>query len=124
MKSVELHVFGDSSQDVFSAVAFLRLRARVSSNERTETQLAFIFGKVRVAPMTTLTIPKLELQATLLVARLKDENQQALTVPVERTFMWTDSTTVLQWLHSIDNKPVFVANRVAEVLELTTVDDW
>ena len=122
MRSVELHVFGDSSQDVFAAVAFLR--ARVSRNERTETQLAFVFGKARVAPMKALTIPKLELQAALLAARLKDEVQQALTVPVERTFMWTDSTTVLQWLHSIDKKPVFVANRVAEVLELTTVDEW
>ena len=122
MRSVELHVFGDSSQDVFAAVAFLR--ARVSSNERTETQLAFVFGKARVAPMKALTKPKLELQAALLAARLKDEVQQALTVPVERTFMWTDSTTVLQWLHSIDKKPVFFANRVAEDLELTTVDEW
>ena len=122
MDSVELHVFGDSSQDVFSAVAFLR--ARVSSNERTETQVAFVFGKARVAPMKALIIPKLELQAALLAARLKAEIQQALTVPVERTFMWTDSTTVLQCLHSIDKKPVFVANRVAEILELTTIDDW
>ena len=93
IESVELHVFGDSSQDVFSAVAFLR--ARVDSNEGTETQLAFVFGKALVAPMKALTIPKLELQAALLAARLKDEIQQALTVPVERTFMWTDSTTVL-----------------------------
>ena len=38
--------------------------------------------------------------------------------------MWADSTTVLQWLHSIDKKPVFVANRVAEILELTTIDEW
>ena len=122
IENVELHVFGDSSQDVFSAVVFLR--ARVDSNEGTETQLAYVFGKARVAPMKVLTIPKLELQAALLAARLKDEIQQALTVPVERTFMWTDSTTVLQWLHSIDKKPVFVANRVAEILELTTVDEW
>ena len=122
MERVELHVFGDSSQDVFSAVAFLR--ARVSLNERTETQVAFVFGKARVALMKALTTPKLELQAALLAARLKHEIQQALTVSVERTFMWTDSTTVLQWLHSIDKKPVFVANRVAEILELTTVDEW
>ena len=122
MESAELHVCGVSSQDVFSAVALLR--ARVSLKEGTETQLAFVFGKARVAPMKALSIPKLELQAALLAARLKDESQQALTVPVERTFMWTDSKTVLQWLHSIDKKPVFVANRVAEILELTTVDEW
>ena len=122
MESVELHVFEDSSLDVFSAVVFLR--ARVDSNEGTETQLAFVFEKARVAPMKALTIPKLELQAALLAARLKDEIQQALRVPVERTFMWTDSSTVLQWLHSINKKPLFVANRVAEILELTTVDEW
>ena len=58
-ESVELHVFGDSSQDVFSAVAFLR--ARVGSNEGSETELAFVFGKARVAPMKALTIPKWEL---------------------------------------------------------------
>ena len=87
-------------------------------------ELAFVFGKARVAPMKALTIPKLELQAALLAARLKDEVQKALTLTVERTLMWTDSTTVLQWLHSIDKQPVFVANRVAEILELTTVDEW
>ena len=73
--------------------------------------------------MKALTIPKLELQAALLAARLKEEVQKALTLTVERTLMWTDNTTVLQWLHSIDKQPVFVANRVAEILEMTTVDE-
>ena len=88
------------------------------------TELVFVFGKARVAPMKALTIPKLELQAALLAARLKNEVQKALTLTVERTLMWTDSTTVLQWFHSIDKQPVFVANRVAEILELTTVVEW
>ena len=38
--------------------------------------------------------------------------------------MCTDSTTVLQWLGSLDKQPLFVANRVSEVLESTTVDQW
>ena len=121
-ESVELHIFGDSSQNAFSAVAYLR--AKVSNSKGMTTELAFVFGKARVAPMKALTIPKLELQAALLAARLKDEVQKALTLTVERTLMWTDSTTVLQWLHSIDKQPVFVANRVAEILELTTIDEW
>ena len=74
------------------------------------TELAFVFGEARVAPMKALTIPKLELQAALLAARLKVEVQKALTLTVERTLMWTDSTTILQSLHSIDKQPVFVAN--------------
>ena len=39
--------------------------------------------------------------------------------------MWRDSTTVLLWIRNNDKKqPVFVANRVAEILESTTVDQW
>ena len=122
VERLELHMFGDSSQDVFSAVAFLR--GKVISGDDSSTEIAFVFGKARVAPMKALTIPKLELQAALLSARLRNEVQRALTLQIEKTFMWTDSTTVLQWLHSLEKQPVFVANRVAEILELTTADEW
>ena len=116
-------MFGDSSQDVFSAVAFQR--GKIVSEYSNSTELASVFGKARVAPMKALTIPKLELQAALLTATLRNNDiQQALTLEIEKTFMWTDSTTVLQWLHSLEKQPVFVANRVAEILELTTVDKW
>ena len=37
--------------------------------------------------------------------------------------MWTDSTTILQWLNSNSKLPVFVANRVSEILESTTIDE-
>ena len=74
--------------------------------------------------MKTLTVPKLELQAALIAARLREEICKALTVPVQNTFMWTDSTTVLQWLNSLNKQPIFVANRVSEILEGTSVDQW
>ena len=115
-------MFCDSSQDVFSAVAFLR--GKINTGNGFSTEVAFVFGKARVAPMKALTIPKLELQAALPAARLRNEVQRALTLQIDRTFMWTDSTTVLQWLHSLEKQPVFDANRVAEILELTTTDEW
>ena len=113
---IELHMFGDSLQDVFCAVAFLR--ARLASSHQTE--LAFVFGKARVAPMKALSFPKLELQAALLATRLKEEILKGLT----DIFMWTESTTVLQWLHSCSKRPVFVGNRTGEILECTTTDQW
>ena len=115
-------MFGDSSQEVFSAVAFLR--GKVTNDNCTSTKLAFVFGKAKVAPMKALTIPKLELQASLLAARLRRDIQNALTIKIDKIFMWTDSTTVLHWLQSLEKQPVFVTNRVAEILELSTADEW
>ena len=117
---VELHMFGDSSLDVFCSVAFLRAQ----NNACSKCQLAFVFRKARVAPMKMLSIPKLELQAALLASRLKDnieDIEKALTLSISKVFMWTDSTTVLQWLNSTSKQPVFVANRVAEILESTSI---
>ena len=96
---IELHMFGDSSQDVFCAVGFLR--ARLSSSHKT--QISFIFGKARVAPMKALSIPKLEIEAALLATRLKDDILTALTVSNNHVYMWTDSTRVLHHVLSIDN---------------------
>ena len=69
---LELHMFGDSSQDVFSAVGFLRAQVTCTSGNII-TELAFVLGKARVAPMKVITVPKLELQAAL-QARLKKGN--------------------------------------------------
>ena len=119
---LELHMFGDSSQEVFSAVAFLR--AQVNTLNGPKTELAFLLGKARVAPMKVMTIPKLELQAALLASRLKQDICLALTLHVNKVFMLTHSTPVLQWLNSTSKQPIFVANRVCEILEHTRVDEW
>ena len=121
--NIELHMFCDSSQDIFSAVALLRARVTTPTG-KIKTELAFVLGKARVAPLKVMTVPKLELQAALLAARLKKEIIQALTVNVNQVFMWTDSTTVLQWINSNEKQPILVANRVCEFLEYTSVDQW
>ena len=119
---LELHMFGDSSQEIFSAVAFLR--ARVTTSSGPQKELAFVLGKARVAPMKFITVPNLELQAALLAARLKQDICRALTVKVNRLFMWTDSTTVLQLPNSATKHLIFIANRVCKILEHTSVDEW
>ena len=89
-----------------------------------KTQISFIFCKARVVPMKALSIPKLELQAALLATRLNNDILTALTVCINHVYMWTDSTTVLQWLNSTEKLPVLVANRVGKILESTTIDEW
>ncbi len=65
-EALELHVFGDGSQEVLSSVAFLRGKVRNSK----AAQVAFVIGKARVAPMKVMTVPKLEVQAAVLASRL------------------------------------------------------
>ena len=120
---LEIHMFVDSSQDVFSAVGFLRAQVTCTSGKIT-TELAFVLGNARVAPMKVMTVPKLELQAALLAAGLKREICRALTVTVDKLFTWTDSTIVLQWINSTNRHPIFDANRFKEILENTSVDQW
>ena len=110
----------DSSQDVFCAVGCFRAR----NFEIQKTEIAFFFGKARVAPMKALSIPKLEMQAALLASSLKEDTLRALSIDVNRTFLWNNSTTVLQGLHSVDKLPTFIANRICEIKELATVDQW
>ena len=121
-EQLELHMFGESSQDVFSANAFIRAQVNTSSGPKTE--LAFVLGTARVAPMKVMTIPKPEPQAALMATRLKQDICRVLTVHVNKVFMWTDSTTVLQWLNSTSKQQIFIANRVCEILEHTSVDEW
>ena len=112
---------GDSSQEVFIAVAFLR--AQVNTFGGPKTELAFTLGRARVAPMKVMTIPKLELQAALLAVWLKQDIFRTLTVHFCRVSIWIDSTTVLQWLNFASKQPIFFANRVCEILEHTNVDE-
>ena len=104
---IELHMFGDSSQDVFCAVAFFR--AQLASSHQTE--LVLVFGAARIAPMEALSIPKLDLQAALLATRLNEEILKGLTFKVTDIFTWTVSTTILQWLNFCNKLPVFVINQ-------------
>ena len=116
----ELHVFADASEDTMCAVAYLRSKLKEYSAD-----LAFVIGKCRVAPMRHLSIPRLELQAALMAVRLKEHIVKEHETKIHICNFWSDSTTVLQWIHSSHRKQqVFVANRVPEILDTTNVSQW
>ena len=86
---LELHVFGDASLDAMCSVMYLR--AEVGNT----VQLAFVVGKTRVAPFRNTTIPKLELQASVIACRLSSQAQQQLECQFDKIVYWSDSTD--QW---------------------------
>ncbi|GFW81580.1 integrase catalytic domain-containing protein [Trichonephila clavipes] len=62
----ELHCFSDSSRTAYGPILYLRFF--VTCNNEIET--SFICSKSRVAPLKSLTLPRLKLTAALLSARL------------------------------------------------------
>ena len=63
--------------------------------------------------------------AAVTANRIEDQILKERRISFASINLWSDSTTVLQWLRNSDKKqPTFVANRVAEVLDSSTVDQW
>ena len=116
----DLQVFGDASEDAFCAVAYV-----VTEDVIQDRKVSFIMGKARVAPVKHHTIPKLELMAAITGNRLKDSIMKEFSIHFHKVYLWSHSTTVIQWIRwSIEKQPTFVANRVAKVLDSSTVDEW
>ena len=88
-------------------------------------EISFVIEKCRTAPMKQQTIPKFELQAELFSVRLRQLITEDHDLKIQTVTHWTDSMTVLQWLHSAEKRQqIFVTTRVREVLDESTVDEW
>ena len=119
---VQMHVFTDASEVGYGMVAYLRF---TSSTDAGDVQVAFLFGKSRVAPLKSVSVPRMELQAALLGVRVATKLRQELQVDIQTVLFWTDSTTVLGYLRNTSKRfHTFVANRVAEIHENSAVEQW
>ena len=80
-------------------------------------------SKSKLAPIKTVTLPRLELCSALVGARLSKMILHELDIPIERTFYWADSMLALQYIYSTNNRyKIYVANKVAEIHQLSTND--
>ncbi|KAL0879437.1 hypothetical protein ABMA27_003188 [Loxostege sticticalis] len=117
--NLQLHVFCDASSKAMCAVAYWRWE------DDGNVYVAFIASKSRVAPLKPITIPKLELQAALLAARLADTITREHELKINERYFWCDSTTVLQWIYNdTRHYKTFVANRLGEIDDLTRASEW
>ncbi|GFY11232.1 uncharacterized protein TNCV_4472181 [Trichonephila clavipes] len=114
----ELHIFVDASKSSYGACVFVRT---VVENDLKVTLLR---SKARVAPLKSLTIPRLELMSCCLGARLANSIIRALNLPGIKVIYWSDSEVALWWIREQGNWSVFVANRVKEIRELTQFQSW
>ncbi|XP_015120508.1 uncharacterized protein LOC107043488 [Diachasma alloeum] len=118
---VELHEFADASGTVYGAVVYLKVfdvDGTVSiSHVSSKSKLAPIRdgGKVKRSSSIKVTIPRLELMATSLLARHVVSVNKALCVDNLSIHLWTDSSVALHWIKADAAKyKQFVKNRVEE----------
>lgn len=121
---LEVHVFSDSSEKGYGSCLYVRI-----PNSDDSFTVNILCAKSRVAPIKSVTLPRLELCSALLGAQLCKLVENALrvnnTVKITKRYFWTDSTIALAWIKSLPcNLKTFVANRVAEIQTLTAVDEW
>ena len=119
--SCSLHGFGDASSKAYAAVIYLHVTTSQGNYAR------LVASKSRVAPVKNLTIPRLELLAALVLARLITHVKEALELDVTITNLscWTDSRVTLCWIKGEEREwKQFVQNRVDEIGTLVPASRW
>jgi len=117
----ELNAFRDASFDAYGAAIYIRF---VQEGGGVITRL--LCSKTRVAPLPywSLKLPKLELLAAMLAAKLFNYVVKALRSCKIKCTLWTDSTLTLAWIQgNMDDWKVFVRNRVREIWKVSS-PEW
>uniref|UniRef100_A0AAR5PHN1 Integrase zinc-binding domain-containing protein n=1 Tax=Dendroctonus ponderosae TaxID=77166 RepID=A0AAR5PHN1_DENPD len=118
---LSLNTFCDASQSAYACVVLLR------AVRGGEVSVFLLGAKARILSMcksaTKMTIPRLELLAATISARL----YSSLVVNFQKEipcFFWSDSSTVVHWIQRKEQWGVLVWNRVDEIRKMTSAEDW
>ncbi|CAL4237305.1 unnamed protein product, partial [Meganyctiphanes norvegica] len=118
-RNTEIHVFCDASSTSYGACIYI-LNPPINLDSKGNSKLVFAKGKIK--PKNTVdndnTIPKLELTAMLVGARLVGLIQSSLAIDkCNNVYLWSDALVVLQWLSSPDIDSAYVHRRVVAIRE-------
>ncbi|GFS80104.1 integrase catalytic domain-containing protein [Trichonephila clavipes] len=94
------------------------------SNTSQGVKVALVRAKARVAPLKQVAIPRLELMACCIGARLAHSVQESLNITEMETVFWSDSIVALYWLREKGGWSVFVSNRIKEIKNLFPNSEW
>jgi hypothetical protein len=118
--SREIHTFSDASSTGYGAVAYLRVR-----DNEDNIHCSFLLGKARLAPIKTVTIPRLELAAATVSIRLAEMLRRELKDKPDSSTYHVDSTTVLRYIRNEQKRfQVYVANRIQTIRDFSNPHQW
>ena len=117
--SQQIQLFSDASSVGYGSVAYLRLR-----DDSDRVHCTFLMGKARLAPIKSVTMPRLELTAVTVSIRVGELLRREVDGYPEFVYH-TDSTTVLRYIANEQPRfHVFVANRVQLIREHSSPSQW
>lgn len=118
----ELHGFCDASGEGLAANIY------IVSKGNGKVQSRLLRCRTRVHSSKTMSMPRRELCATVLLSLVMHIVAEALAethLNIIKRVYYTDSMNALYWITSDHyNWPVFVANRIKQVRDLTNTDNW
>ena len=116
----ELHGFSDASLQAYGAVVY----CRTTYSDRPP-EVSLVTAKTKVAKLKPTTVPRLELEAAVLLTKLLVNAGRVLEISSEDWHAWTDSSIVLCWLSGQPTDwKVFVTNRVSFIMQATSPNTW
>lgn len=116
---IQIHGFCDASAKAYGANIYVR----VDNNGIISSLL--LSSKSRVAPMTNVTIPRLELLASLMLSEQVTTIIDACEWHSADVTLWSDSMIVLSWIKKDQNElKAYVANRISIIQDLTKNYKW
>ena len=120
LKTVELHHFSDASQNGYGQCSYLCL-----ADDENRIHCSLVMAKSRVTPLKPVTIPRLDLTAALVASKISCILLKELEYDQVKETYWTDSKTVLEYINNDARRfHVFVGNRVQEIRDKTSPDQW
>jgi hypothetical protein len=101
-------------------VAYLR---QISAGGKVHCTI--VFAKSKLAPLSKVTIPCLELLAAVEAVKIYQMLRRELDIPLATSTFWTDSMLVLQFINNESRRhKTFVANRIAYICSHTAPSQW
>ena len=118
--NISIHSYSDASELAYGAAVYL-----VVEYQNGDASSKLVVAKTKVAPLATISIPRLELMAAVLSLHLANTVAEVYKIDQMNVNYWTDSMNVLWWVrnHSRKFKP-FVANRISEIQRLAAPGKW